>query len=174
MARSQLDTPSHGYVAMHVTKPNRVTRTYTQWLVAKPSAVFPLLCPVREADWIDGWDPISVITHSGVAEHDCVFVTAASPSDAVWYVTRYEPDNSFVEMIKITPLVTACRLTIQLRAIATGSEALVTYTHTSLGPEGDAFVASFTDDYYRQFMEDWEARINHYLEHGTARRAIGG
>ena len=159
---------------MHVTKPNRVTRTYTQRLVAEPSAVFPLLCPVREADWIDGWDPISVITHSGVAEHDCVFVTAASPSDAVWYVTRHEPDNGFVEMIKITPRVTACRLTIQLRAIATGSEALVTYTHTSLGPEGDAFVASFTDDYYRQFMEDWEARINHYLEHGTARRAIGG
>ncbi len=159
---------------MHVTKPNRVTRTYTQRLVAEPSAVFPLLCPVREADWIDGWDPISVITHSGVAEHDCVFVTAASPGDAVWYVTRHEPDNGFVEMIKITPLVTACRLTIQLRAIATGSEALVTYTHTSLGPEGDAFVASFTDDYYRQFMEDWEARINHYLEHGTARRAIGG
>ena len=160
--------------AMHVTKPNRVTRTYTQRLVAEPSAVFPLLCPVREADWIDGWDPISVTTHSGVAECDCVFVTAASPSDAVWYVTRHEPDNGFVEMIKITPLVTACRLTIQLRAIATGSEAIVTYTHTSLGPEGDAFVASFTDDYYRQFMEDWEARINHYLEHGTTRPAIGG
>ena len=159
---------------MHVTKPNRVTRTYTQRLVASPSAVFPLLCPVREADWIDGWDPISVITHSGVAEHDCVFVTAASPSDAVWYVTRHEPDNGFVEMIKITPLVTACRLTIQLRAIATGSEAIVTYTHTSLGPEGDAFVASFTNDYYHQFMKDWEARINHYLEHGSARRAIGG
>jgi hypothetical protein len=159
---------------MHVTKPNRVTRTYTQRLVAEPSSVFPLLCPVREADWIDGWDPISVITHSGVAELDCVFVTAASPSDAVWYVTRHDPDNGFVEMIKITPLVTACRLTVQLRAIATGSEAIVTYTHTSLGPEGDAFVASFTDDYYRQFMKDWEARINHYLEHGTARRAIGG
>lgn len=98
---------------MHVTKPNRVTRTYTQRLVAEPSTVFPLLCPVREVDWIDGWDPISVITHSGVAEPDCVFVKAASPSDAVWYVTRHERDNGFVEMIKITPLVTACRLTIQ-------------------------------------------------------------
>ena len=29
---------------------------FTQQLVAEPSAVFPLLCPVREADWIDGWD----------------------------------------------------------------------------------------------------------------------
>ena len=153
---------------MNITRPNRVTRTYTQRLVAEPSVVFPLLCPVREADWIDGWSPISVITQSGVAEQDCVFVTAATPHDAVWYITRHEPDNGFVEMIKITPLVTACRLTIQLRPIAIGSEAVITYTHTSIGPEGDAFVASFTDDYYRQFMKDWEARINQYLVHGGA------
>jgi hypothetical protein len=159
---------------MNITKPNRVTRTYTQRLVSAPSAVFPLLCPVREADWIDGWDPISVITHSGVAEPDCVFVTAANPNDAVWYITRHECDNGFVEMLKITPLVTACRLTIQLRPIATGSKAVITYTHTSMGPQGDAFIASFTDDYYRQFMKDWEARINHYLVHGSALRATGG
>ena len=73
-------------------------------------------------------------------------------------------------MLKITPQVTACRLTIQLRPATGGSEAVVTYTHTSLGPEGDAFVASFTEDHYRQFMRDWEARINHYLVHGTALR----
>jgi hypothetical protein len=33
---------------------------------------------------------------------------------------------------------------------------------------------SFTDDYYCQFMQDWEARINHYLVHGSALRATGG
>jgi len=54
------------------------------------------------------------------------------------------------------------------------SEAVITYTHTSMGPEGDAFIASFTDGYYRQFMQDWEARINHYLVHGSALRATGG
>ncbi len=35
---------------MRVTKPNRVTRTFTQELVAQPLEVFPLLRPVREAD----------------------------------------------------------------------------------------------------------------------------
>ena len=50
------------------------------------------------------------------------------------------PESGFVEMLKITPGVTACRLTIQLRAVASGCEAAVTYTHTSLGPAGDAFV----------------------------------
>lgn len=159
---------------MKIHKPNRVTRSYTQRLIAEPSKVFPLLCPVREADWIEGWNPISVATESGVAESDCVFVTSATPNNAIWYITRHEPDNGFVEMLKITPLVTACKLTIQLRPTAVGSEAVITYTHTSLGPEGDTFVASFTDDYYRQFMKDWETRINHYLVRGTALSAVRG
>jgi hypothetical protein len=63
---------------MRVTKPNHVTRTFTQQLVAEPSKVFPLLCPVREADWLDGWDPLVVFSQSGVAEPDCVFLTEAS------------------------------------------------------------------------------------------------
>src|SRR5579859_109437 len=129
---------------MNITKPNRVTRTYTQRLVGKPDAVFPLLCPVREADWIEGWNPTSVLSDSGIAEPDCVFVTASQPNDAIWYITRHEPGNGYVEMLKITPLVTACRLTIQLDPTATGSDATISYTHTSLGPEGDTFVASFT------------------------------
>ena len=155
---------------MRIAPPRRVTRSYTQHLVADPAAVFPLLCPVREADWIEGWDPILVATQSGVAEPDCVFVTAAKPNDAIWYITRHEPDAGFVEMLKITPLVTACKLSIQLRPTPTGSEADVTYSHTSLGPDGDAFIESFTDDYYRRFMQDWEMRINHYLTHGVALR----
>ncbi len=156
---------------MRVTKPNRVTRTLTQQLVAEPSKVFPLLCPVREADWIEGWDPPVVYSQSGVAETDCVFITEASPSNAIWYITRHEPGDGFVEMIKITPAVTAGKLTIQLRPVKDGSQATITYTHTSLGPEGDTYIASFTEEYYQQFMRDWEARINHYLAHGSILRS---
>lgn len=153
---------------MKIVKPNRAVRTYTQHLVAAPDAVFPLLCPVREAEWIEGWDPALVVSASGVAEPDCVFTTRSGPVEAVWYVTRHEPLAGFVEMLKITPGVTACRVTIRLRAAAGGSEADVTYSHTSLGPEGDAFVASFTEDFYREFMRDWESRLNQFLSRGTA------
>lgn len=156
---------------MKIVKPNRVTRTYTQSLIAPVSAVFPLLCPVREADWIQGWDPPLVVSSSGFAEPDCVFITSAQPHDAIWYLTRHEPEAGFVEMIKITPSVTACRLAIQLRPTAAGCEADVTYSHTSLGPEGDAFVASFTEDYYRKHMQQWESNMNHFLRHGTALQA---
>lgn len=152
---------------MKIIKPNRVTRSYVQRLVKEPAAVFPLLCPVREAEWIEGWDPGLVIASSGAAEPDCVFTTPAEPADAIWYITRHEPGAGFVEMLKITPQVTACRLTIQLRPAPGGCEAEVTYSHTSLGPRGDAFVASFTEETYRSFMQDWEARLNHCLLHGA-------
>jgi hypothetical protein len=158
---------------MKIIAPVRATRSYTQQLVGRPEVVFPLLCPVREADWIEGWNPSLVISSSGVAEPDCVFTTSASPTEAVWYITRHEPEAGFVEMVKITPSVTACRLTIQVSEAPGGSAALVTYSHTSLGPEGDKFVAAFSEEFYLKFMQDWEARLNHFLKHGTA-LATGG
>ena len=115
-----------------------------------------------------GCNPLMVLSESGAAETVCVFATAAEPNDAIWYITRHEPEAGFVEMLKITPGMTACRLSIQLQATATGCDAAVTYMHTSLGPQGDSFVAAFTHDHYQDFMRDWEARLNHFLLNGTA------
>ena len=33
----------------------RIIHTYRQTIDATPEKVFPLLCPVREAEWLDGW-----------------------------------------------------------------------------------------------------------------------
>jgi hypothetical protein len=156
---------------MSIRPPVRAVRTYTQHLVAGPALVFPLLCPVRECDWIDGWKPLAIISQSGLAERDCVFLTAATPGEAIWVVTEHVPERHFVEMLKITPQLTVCRLSIQLQAVAGGCDAVVTYAHTSLGPLGDAFVAGFTQAFYDDFMRDWENRLNHYLVHGSALRA---
>jgi hypothetical protein len=153
---------------MRIEKPNRISRTHTHRYIAEPAKVFPLMCPVREADWIEDWDPVVVLTESGIAELECVFLTEASPSDSIWYITRYEPTTHFIEMIKITPNVTACKLSIHIREVEGGSEATVTYSHTSLGPEGDKSVAEFTEEYYREFMREWEAQVNHYLSTGSA------
>ncbi len=151
---------------MDVRRPNRVTHTYTQRLVAPPDRVLPLLCPVREAEWLERWDPIRVFTSSGVAEPGCVFVTAAEPHDAVWMISRLDPAAGMIEMIKITPEVTACKLSIAVSPAAHGCDAEVTYTHTSLGPRGDEFVAGFDAPHYLEFMRDWETRLNHYLATG--------
>jgi hypothetical protein len=159
-ARKSLNDP------MEIRKPNRVVRVYSQRLAGSPAQVFPLLCPVREVDWIEGWDPIAVISESGSAEAGCVFVTSATPADAVWVITQHDPDAGVIEMLKLSPGVTVCRLRIELAATAAGCDARISYEHTSLGAAGDAFVAGFTAEFYEQFIRDWEARLNHYLSTG--------
>lgn len=74
---------------MDIKKPNRVTRSFIQRLVAGPERVFPLLCPVREADWIEGWDPVLVLSETGLAEPDCVFVTGSADQRAIWFISRH-------------------------------------------------------------------------------------
>jgi hypothetical protein len=155
---------------MRITQPNRAAHTYRQRLRASPAKVFPLLCPVREAEWADGWLPEQVISSSGVAERDCVFVTSDTTGTAVWYITRHEPETWFVEMLKIVPGVTACRLSIQLSEEDPGCIAEVAYTHTSLGPAGDEFVAKFTTEYYQKMMQAWEEALNHFLTTGRLLR----
>lgn len=152
---------------MNITKPNRATHTYRQRLRAGPAKVFPLLCPVREAEWADGWLPDFVISSSGVAERDCVFITPDKNAKAIWYITRHEPERWFVEMLKIVPGVTACRLQIQLSASSDECVADITYSQTSIGPAGDEFVAGFTTDHYKRFMQVWEKELNHFLKTGS-------
>lgn len=152
---------------MKIVRPKRASRSYSQLLLAPPEAVFPLLCPVREVEWIFDWDPLVVVSASGVAEEDCVFVTPSEPADTIWYVTDYEPEKGFIAFVRMTPGVTATRLTIQLAAAPNGATADITFTHTSLGEAGDALVDGFTAAAYTAFMKRWEARINHYLTTGT-------
>jgi hypothetical protein len=155
---------------MHITKPNRASHTHRLRLHASPEKVFPLFCPVRETEWADGWSPDLVISSCGVAERDCVFITSDKRGGAVWYVTRHEPEKFSVEMLKITPGVTACRLNIRLSPEGAGCISEVTYAHTSLGPAGDELVAAFTTEYYQKFMQSWEEALNHFLTTGCLLR----
>lgn len=154
---------------MDVRKPRRASHTYDQLIEAPPERVFPLYCPVREADWVAGWDPSVVYTNSGLVEKDCVFTTKHEDRgvESTWVVTEYDTDAFFVQMVKFTPGVTVCRLEIRLApAGPQKTSAAVTYCHTSLGPEGDAFLEGFTEEFYGGFMREWERAMNHYLKTG--------
>lgn len=151
---------------MRIAQPIRIRRTYTQQLNASPEKVFPLLCPVRERDWVPGWKPSLVISESGVAEPECVFTTSDKGSEAVWVVTLWDPENYTIKFVKVTPGITVGRIFIQLTPVARGTAAEITYMHTALSNEGRAFVESFTEEFFVEFMKEWEAAMNHYLDTG--------
>jgi len=152
---------------MNISTPNRVRHSYCQQLIGKPAAVMPLLCPVRECDWAVGWELGAVHSHSGLVEPGCVFVTPGQPSAAIWFVTQHNPVSLQVEMVKITPGHSACRLNISLEPHgASGTRATVSYELTSLGETGDNAVSEFTHEAWIAFMQTWENELNHYLETG--------
>jgi hypothetical protein len=159
---------------VRVVRPDRVVHRYTQRLVAPPDRVFPLLCPVRELDWVRDWDPSLVITRSGYAEQGCIFTTPGPIGESVWVVTAYEPPER-IAFVKVTPGETVVTVGIDLEADADGrSLAHVCYAMTALGSEGAEAVAAFTREAYRVFMETWEAELNHFLRHGRTLPATAG
>lgn len=152
---------------MNIAKPERATHTYTQHLHASPELVFPLLCPVRECDWVNGWVPGLVITASGIAERDCVFTTGSGPDEAVWVVSAYDPPQH-IEFFKFTAGHSVCRITIDLRVDGSaGTAAEITYAYTAIAERGAAYVREFTADFYVRFMRAWESELNHYLATGS-------
>lgn len=152
---------------MQIISPVRVTRSYIQKLVAPPETVFPLLCPVREVEWVQGWKPREVYSESGVAERDCIFVMPGEPADSIWMVTRYEPHRFQLDLVKITPGFTAGKIEIRLwQNSEGGSDAEITYSYTALSRAGGAFVSDFTAAQYQHFMRQWESELNHFLTTG--------
>ncbi len=155
---------------MKVSRPLRVRRAYVQTLVAPPEQVFPLLCPVREAEWATGWNPREVISDSGVLEPGCIFIVPEDAGESIWVVTRRDAREFLVEFIKVTPGFTVGQIEILLRNGDEGRTlAEVAYTYTALTPKGSEFVDQFTEDRFQAWMRDWEEELNHFLRTGKKR-----
>ncbi len=152
---------------MQLLEPSRVKRRYVQRLVAPPDQVFPLLCPVRETEWVEDWDPLRVYTASGVAEPECVFVTADAGVESTWVVTRHDPRARVVEMVKFTPGSLVTRLRISLEPAADGGTlATVVYTFLAATEAGRLAVVERTEEAWVDFMQQWESAMNEFFARG--------
>ncbi len=152
---------------MRVEKPNRVSWCYTQHLDAPPELVFPLLCPVRETEWVIDWKPKVVFSESGLAEADCVFITPGIPEDALWLMTAHDVEKHHLEIIKFIPGVVVGRITISLAPVGDAkSTAEITYAYTALSDHGNRALEEFTREHFEGFMKSWEAELNYFLRTG--------
>ncbi len=159
---------------MNVLPPLRVRREYTQQLVAPPQTVFPMLCPVREVEWVSDWDPYSVYSVTGVAEPDCVFITRKDGVESTWVITLHDSESHRVEMYKVTPGVTLTKLEFALEADGEqASKMHVAYTQTALGQEGRELVEAFDEQQWTEFMQKYESELNHYLGMGDHLDDVG-
>jgi hypothetical protein len=130
--------------------------------------IFPLLCPVKEDDWIPGWreQREMIYTESGTAEVGCVFITRKQPhlmGPATWVNNVYDPN----EKIQYSAINEHMVYQIQgnLKPLPAGCEVTLTRTWTALTPQAEEFLGRMADDAAKAPPKLFEL-IAHYLKTG--------
>lgn len=146
----------------------RMVRTYRQAIDGPPDVVFPLLCPVREVEWLDGWEYTMTYSASGLVEEGAVFTTSKpGEEDTVWIVTRHDRAARLVEFARFTPGSRTCVLRIAVAPCGdTRSHVDVSYAYTSVAPPGNEFLDGWTEEAFLDAVVFWEQSMNHFLKTG--------
>lgn len=152
---------------MKVSTPERARHRQTFSVTGDANTVFALMCPVRECDWLESWQPGIVLSDSGLVEPECVFTSSDANGESTWLVPDHDPVGRRIRLVKFTPGFTVCLLEIEVGPGAGSTcEVSVCYSYTALSDEGARFVAEFTAAHYQEIMAHWQSAIQHYLDHG--------
>ncbi len=148
----------------------RSVKSYTQTIRASPGRIFPLLCPVREAEWADGWVGRPVFAASGVAEENGVYATEHEGETAptIWFITKRDPVAHETEFVYFLPGRQVVRLSLGIeKSGADSSKVHVTYIRTGISDEGNTMVTeALRTGAFEKMMKEWEDAMNHYLATG--------
>ncbi len=153
---------------MNAFLPQRITKETELNIEADPQQVFPMLCPVREYEWIEPWRCRVLYSESGVAENNCIFETDFPHNGGreTWIVSHYEKDGG-IEFVRFTPDEKVIKLDIRLYRTRTGGTRLLwRKIYTGLSPEGNRVIAAMADDFEPE-AERIARMLNHYLKTGT-------
>jgi hypothetical protein len=149
----------------------RCVNTAVQHLNAPPHKVFPLLCPVREYEWIESWECRLIYSDSGFAEDNCIFTTRfpSQGDEEVWVVSRYEKDRE-IHFVRVNDL-RVIRFFITLTDNGDGTTTAVwKHVATGLNERGNDWVRNCTDAAFQQTVQSREKMLNHFLATGEMLR----
>ena len=152
-----------------MTNPTALRRSFmtTRTFDGTPTEVFPLLCPVREYDWIPEWSCSMIFSDSGIAEHGCIFTTGSAETEETWVTTSYAPPTS-IEYTRYRHDLWVAMLAITLEpSRAAQTSARVTLTITALTPAGTSALERVDPLDHERVWTRLEADANHYLRTGT-------
>lgn len=158
---------------MSAFKGKRIVRGLQQEVPVPAAQVFPLLCPVREYDWIDGWECEMIFSERGVAENNCIFKTnLMDRGEEVWVATRYDPDNFAIEYTSFSKAGVVMKLDITVEDHGNSSStASFQYTFTGVNEEGNTFVENYTEERHRLRMDFLGKSLAHYCSTGKMFKA---
>ncbi|MEN6349578.1 MAG: hypothetical protein ABFD08_09330 [Syntrophomonas sp.] len=152
-------------------KAKKVTRSHIVELQAASEVVFPLLCPVREEEWIPGWEEETyelVYSQSGFNELGCIFRTRyLYDTESLWTCIKYDEKRYEIEFLIYIKDVVIRTMNILLNKNTDGTcSARFGYTDTAISEKGNIMVDSFSDDECQRSVAFLGSMINYFLQNG--------
>lgn len=146
-------------------KGKRITVSADMHLDFPADEIWPLLCPVREYDWIEVWKCELVHSESGFNEPGCVFKTdfPSEGGEEIWLTSRFDV-NEQLEFVR-TNTTRVILFTATLTPENGGTKITWTQHVTALNEQGDAYVEGKTEMFATQ-MAMLEKMLTHYLKTG--------
>lgn len=140
---------------------SRVRFMHTQVYRAALGDMFPLLCPVREYDYLPQWQCRIVRLDSGLIEEGGVFTT--EDGGDVWVVARYIPNES-IRFIRVNAWRTMS-YSIDVQPAPPGEVRLRwEQVITGLNPEGNEQVAALQEVDFVRMLDELQRLLQHYLD----------
>ena len=147
-------------------KGTRAVFTGSQSYSSPPEEVFPMLCPVREYEYIPPWKCEIVYLQRGFAEQGGVFTThfqGDGDQKDVWVISRYDT-NQAIEFVRVSGLRSMI-YRIELRGTQTGG-TVVSWEQiiTGLTEEGNRHVETLTQSDFTAMLAQMQEWLQSYLD----------
>lgn len=132
--------------------------------------LFPLFSAEGEKLWVPNWNYEQVMQGTELHE-DYIFLTEAhdyASTKAIWLVKTFEPDAHLVQFYKVEPEDKVAIITVACTEL--GSEQTqveVRYEYVGLSSKGNAFIAHYTPEQYKSYIDEWERLLISYFEAKT-------
>lgn len=145
----------------------KLIQTYQQSLIGNKKEIFPLLCPVLEKEWLQGWDYNMIFSDSGYAEKGCIFETNNDFGSYRWIITKHDSINGEIQFVKTKEnMVVIIDIDLDERS------QKLTYCHIQYTfiPLCDDIIELMhkenSNENFNEHMKKWEDSLNYYLTHG--------
>ena len=144
----------------------RFERAGTFRVQAERKDVFPLLCPVREYEWIPDWRCTMMYSDSGVAEKNALFMTRSRfHRKVMWTTITYEPASE-IEYLLVMGTDATVRLSISLQeGDDQGTTIVWRMLFTAVSPLARRVLrADFSEEKFQAMLGKREKELNRYFE----------
>lgn len=159
----------------------RIVSHHVEKIKASPEQVFPLLCPVEEYKWIDGWQYEMVYSDTGAVENNCVFkeektspilYDLAVPTH--WIVSLYDPEKYRIQFVLLAGTMAIAKVDVEIQGLGEKLSSIAwTFTITSLSEEANRIISASTEQKAKLILSILGKSLKHYCETGELFRLNG-